>query len=118
MRGTSERNKANGDKTDKKKAVCGGESGSRSRAVQRDGSAPPRFRSVLFCLSVGGVRLVRRPRAQRANEVLPCRGSRRETAEGCDGAASAAPSALPPTCYIPSARLTAIYIKLSVLEDL
>ena len=81
-RGAYERNKASGDKTDKKKAVCGGESGSRSRAVQRDGSAPPRFRSVLFCLSVGGVRLVRRPRAQRAG----------------DGAASAAPSAQPPTC--------------------
>ena len=48
------------------------------------GTAPrsPRFRSVLFCLSVRACAWLRRPSAKR---------------EG-DGAASAAPSASPPTC--------------------
>ena len=54
------------------------------KRISGDGSAPPRFRPVLFRLSVGVCAWLRRPRAQRA----------------ADGAASAAPSALPPTCIL------------------
>ena len=51
------------------------------KRISGDGSAPPRFRPVLFRLSVGVCAWLRRPRAQRA----------------ADGAASAAPS---PNCHI------------------
>ena len=47
-----------------------------------DAAPSPRFRSVFGLFARWGVRLARRPRAQRAG----------------DGAASAAPSAKPPTC--------------------
>ena len=61
----------------------GGKSGSRFPSGSA-GTAPrpPRFRSVFVCLSVLVCAWLRRLRAQRAG----------------DGAASAAPSALPPTC--------------------
>lgn len=71
----------------------GGKSGSRSQAGQRDGSAAAALSRLPVGLFVRGVRLASAPEAR--------------SAEG-DGAASAAPSALPPTCIKPSARLTAI----------